>query len=124
MGPKRLCFCRGFQKALKAGVKIACGGDDSPIADFLFPEIEHLVRAGMTEMEAMVAATRTGTDLCSVADQLGAVEVGQLADLIAVTANSLENISNLRKLRLVLKGGQPVDISPQEGLADFWRFFL
>ncbi len=44
----------------------------------------------MTEMEALVAATRTGAELCSAADQLGTVEVGKLADLIAVTADPLE----------------------------------
>ncbi len=93
MGPKRLCFCGGFQKALKAGVKIACGGDDSPIADFTFLEVEHLVGAGMTEMEALVAATRPGADLCRAADHLGTVQVSQLADPIAVTADPLERSS-------------------------------
>ncbi len=90
MGPKRLCFCGGFQKALKAGVKIACGGDDSASADSMLQKVEHLVGAGMTEMEALVAATRTGAELCSAADQLGTVEVGKLADPIAVTADPLE----------------------------------
>ena len=52
MGPKRLCFCGGFQKALKAGVEIACGGDDSPIAYSALQKVEHLVGVGMTEMEA------------------------------------------------------------------------
>jgi imidazolonepropionase-like amidohydrolase len=109
----------GFQKALKAGLKIACGADCSPIKEFTLREIEHLVKAGMTEMEALIAATRTSADLCAVADQLGTVEVGKLADLIALAGDPLEDISNIRKLKLVLKGGKLVDISPQEGLADF-----
>ena len=108
-----------LQKALTAGVKIACGADCSPIREFTLREIEHLVKAGMTEMEALVAASRTSADLCGVVDQLGTVEVGKLADLIAVSANPLENISNLRQLMLVLKGGQLVDIRSQEGLANF-----
>lgn len=114
----------GFQKALRAGVKIACGADSSPVADFTLSEIEHLVRAGMGEMEALIAATRTSADLCGVVDRLGTVEVDKLADLIAVSANPLEDISNIRKLKLVLKGGKLVDISPQEGLADFWELFF
>lgn len=114
----------GFQKALKAGVKIACGGDDSPISDFTLWEIEHLVRAGMTEMEALIAATRTSADLCGVAGQLGTVEIGKTADLIAVAADPLENISNLRKLKLVLKGGEVVGLASDEGLADYWQLFF
>jgi imidazolonepropionase-like amidohydrolase len=114
----------GFQKAVKAGVKIACGADSSPVADYTLSEIEHLNKAGMTEMETLVAATRTSADLCGVEDQLGTVEVGKLADLIVLSANPLENISNVRKLKMVLKGGDLVDISPQEGLVDFWELFL
>jgi imidazolonepropionase-like amidohydrolase len=113
----------GFQKALKAGVKIACGGEPSPVGEYALLEIEHLVRAGMTEMEALIAATRNSADLCEVADRLGTVEVGKLADLIVVSASPLENISNIRKLKLVLRGGKLVEISEPEGLADFWELF-
>ncbi|NIN65688.1 MAG: amidohydrolase family protein [Anaerolineae bacterium] len=114
----------GFQKALGAGVKIACGADTSPVTDFTLLEIEHLVRAGMSEMEALVAATRTSADLCGVVDRLGTVEVGKLADLIVLLADPLEDISNARKLKLVLKAGRLVDIKPQEGQADFWELFF
>jgi imidazolonepropionase-like amidohydrolase len=115
---------QGFHKALKAGVKIACGSDASPLADFTLLEIEYLVKTGMGEMEALIAATRTSADLCGVVGRLGTVEVGKLADLIAVSADPLENISNIRELKLVLKGGELVDISPQEGLADFRELFF
>jgi len=114
----------GFQKALKAGVKIACGADSSPVADFTLSEIEHLVKAGMGEMEALIAATRTSADLCGVADRMGTVEVGKLADLIVVSANPLEDISNIRKLKLVLKGGKLVETREPEGLTDFWELFF
>ena len=114
----------GFQKALKAGVKIACGADSSPVADFALSEIEHLVRAGMGEMETLIAATRTSAELCGVADRLGTVEKGKLADLIVLSADPLDNISNIRKLKLVLRDGNLVDINPQEGLADFKELFF
>lgn len=115
---------KGFQKALKMGVRIACGADASPVTDHTLLEIEHLNKAGMTEMEALVAATRTSADLCGVADRLGTVEVGKLADLIVLSANPLQNISNIRKLKMVLKGGSLVDINPQEGQADYRKFFF
>jgi len=114
----------GFQKALKAGLKIACGADSSPVSEFAFLEIEHLVKAGMKEMDALISATRTSADLCGVADRLGTVETGKLADLIVLTDNPLENISNIRKLKMVFKDGNIVDTRPPEGLADFRELFL
>jgi imidazolonepropionase-like amidohydrolase len=113
----------GVQTAYKAGVKIACGGDSVPSGMFALWELENLVWAGMTEMDALIAATRTGADLCGVVDKLGTVEVGKLADLIVVSANPLGNISNIRKLKLVLKDGKLVEISEPEGLAGFWELF-
>jgi imidazolonepropionase-like amidohydrolase len=114
----------GFRKALKAGVKIACGGDSNPIGEFTLLEIEHLVRWGMTEMEALIAATRTSADLCGVVDELGTVEVGKLADLIVLSTDPLEDISNIRNLQVVFKGGSLVETSEPEGLLDLWEMLL
>jgi imidazolonepropionase-like amidohydrolase len=113
----------GVRKAVKAGVKICPGGDSSPIGEIGLLEIDQMVAAGMTEMEALIAATRTSADLCGVLDRLGTVEEGKLADLIVLSANPLENINNIRKLKLVLKGGNLVDTSPQEGLGDWWHLY-
>ncbi|GAG39606.1 unnamed protein product [marine sediment metagenome] len=55
---------------------------------------------------------------------MGTVEVGKLADLIVVSANPLEDISNIRKLKLVLKGGKLVETREPEGLTDFWELFF
>jgi len=114
----------GFQKALKAGVKIACGGDPNPIGEYTLLEIEHLVRAGMTEMEALIAATRTCADLCGVVDKLGTVEEGKLADLIVLSADPLDNIRNIHKLKHVFKGGSLVETDDPEGLRDFWELLF
>jgi imidazolonepropionase-like amidohydrolase len=108
---------------LKTGVKIVCGGEPSPVAEYTHLEIEHLVRAGMTEMEALIATTRTCADLCGVMDKLGTVDVGKVADLIVLSEDPLENISNIRELKLVLKGGTLVDTREPERLVDFWEFF-
>jgi len=115
---------KGFQKALEAGVKIVAGGDSVPTGEYGLLEVEHLVRAGMSEIEALIAATRTSADLCGVVDKVGTVEVGKLADLLVLSANPLENISNIRKRRMVLKGGDLVETGEPEGLGDFWELFF
>jgi imidazolonepropionase-like amidohydrolase len=113
----------GFQKALKAGVKIACGSDSTPTAEFTRRELEHMVKAGMSELDALVAATRTGADLCEVGDRLGTIEVGKLADLLVLSANPLEDISNIRKVKYVVKAGNLVNLGPDEGLTDFLELY-
>jgi imidazolonepropionase-like amidohydrolase len=113
----------GFQKALKAGVKIACGSDSTPTAEFTRRELEHMVKAGMSEMDALIAATRTGADLCEVADRLGTIEVGKLADLLVLSANPLEDISNIRKVKYVVKAGNLVNLGPDEGLTDYFELY-
>ena len=113
----------GFQKALKAGVKIACGSDSTPTAEFTRRELEYMVKAGMSEMDALVAATRTGADLCEVADRLGTIEVGKLADLLVLSANPLEDITNIRKVKYVVKAGNLVNLGPDEGLTDYFELY-
>jgi imidazolonepropionase-like amidohydrolase len=108
---------RSFETALKAGVKIVNGADLNPIAETAIPEIEWVVKAGMSPAQALVASTRRPAEMCGVADSLGTVEVGKLADLIAVEQNPLNNISALREVKLVLKEGTVVvNRLPQKSL--------
>ncbi len=66
------------------------------------------VRDGATPWQTLLAATRHGAEVCGVGAELGTVEVGKLADLIVVGANPLEDITNVRRLQLVLKEGRVV----------------
>jgi imidazolonepropionase-like amidohydrolase len=95
----------GFAKALKAGVRMALGSDIRPLKDAALLELGLWVRDGATPWQALVAATRNGAALCGVGNELGTIEVGKLADLIVVGGNPLEDIQNVRQLRLVLKEG-------------------
>lgn len=97
-----------FAMALRAGVKIASGSDQGPPCEAALLEIELLARAGLGAHGAIVAATRTAAEVCMAADRLGTVEPGKIADLIAVTANPLDDIANIRKLALVVKDGRAV----------------
>ncbi len=99
---------RSFQRALAAGVKIAAGEDLTPFAERLIPEIETMVNAGMSEMQAIVSATRNGAELADCLEDTGTVEVGKEADLIVLRKNPLDDIANLRELDLVFRRGRIV----------------
>lgn len=114
----------GFQKALRAGIKIACGADSSPIGENTLVEIEQLVKAGMTEMQALIAATRTSAELCAANRDLGTVEPGKLADLIVLSADPLQDIKNVRMVDLVFKEGHLIDTTASEGQRDFWELYF
>ena len=95
-----------FARAYKEGVKIAFGTDSgvSPHGQN-WKEFEYMVEAGMPAMEAIQSATIVASDLAGNTDQLGSIEKGKLADIIAVEGNPLENISMMEQVQFVMKGG-------------------
>ena len=97
-----------FRTALASGVKMALGSDLGPVKDAVHLELGLWVRAGATPMQAIKGATRMSAETCGVADKLGTVDVGKIADLIVVDGNPLEDIANLRKLQMVFKDGKLV----------------
>jgi len=97
-----------FRKALDAGVRMALGSDIRPLKDAALLEMGLWVRDGATPWQTLVATTRHGAAVCGVGAELGTVEAGKLADLIVVAANPLEDITNVRRLQLVLKEGRVV----------------
>jgi imidazolonepropionase-like amidohydrolase len=94
-----------FRSALKAGVKMALGSDIRPLKDAALLEMGLWVKDGATPWQTLLAATKHAAAVCGVADELGTVECGKLADLIVVGANPLADINNVRKLQLVFKEG-------------------
>jgi imidazolonepropionase-like amidohydrolase len=113
-----------LKKAVDAGVKICNGSDSNPVGEIGLLEIEQMVFSGMTEMQALIAATRNCAELCEVLDRLGTVEEGKIADLIVVSDNPLDNISNLRKLQMVFKDGKKVNLEKNEGQTSFWELYF
>jgi imidazolonepropionase-like amidohydrolase len=97
-----------FQRALKAGVKMALGSDLRPLRDAALLEIGLWVKDGATPRQALLAATRHAAELCGAADELGTVEVGKKADLIVVRGNPLDDVEHLGDLALVVKDGRVV----------------
>lgn len=98
-----------FKKALAAGVKIAFGTDAGS-----FPhgtqaiEFEWMTRYGMSPLEAIRSATINAADLIGWADDIGTIEAGKYADLIAVNGDVLNDIKQLEQVKFVMKGGEVI----------------
>lgn len=103
VGPRILEMAR---RARQGGVKIAFGTDTgvSRHGDNA-REFELMIKAGFTPMEAIRAATVAGADNLGKSAELGTIEPGKFGDLIAVSGDPLLNISELRDVDFVMKGG-------------------
>jgi imidazolonepropionase-like amidohydrolase len=77
------------------------------------------VKAGLTPLEAIQAATIVPARVMKLDGEVGAIEVGKRADLIIVDANPLDNISNIRKLRFVMTQGRLFDCARLWQSVDF-----
>ncbi len=99
---------RWFQTALAAGVKMALGSDVQPLRESALLELGLWVKSGATPWQALAAATRNAAEMCGVGSELGTIGPGKRADLIAVAANPLDDIQNVRQLLLVVKDGRVV----------------
>ncbi len=101
-----------FRAAVEAGVEIAMG-TDSGVGDHgrNGQELALMAERGMTSMQAILASTRTPARLLGLADRLGTLEAGKLADLVAVRGDPLAEISLFNdpdRVELVVKGGEVV----------------
>jgi imidazolonepropionase-like amidohydrolase len=96
-----------FRRALQAGAKIAFGTDVGGFEWTINPakEFALMVKYGMTPAQALRSATVSGADLLGLADQIGTVEPGKLADLVAVQGNPLSDIKTLESINFVMKEG-------------------
>lgn len=105
-----------FRRALRMNVKIASGSDAGSIPHGdAARELEIMVEYGMTPLRAIQAATLVNAELLGWQDRIGAVEPGRFADLIAVEGNPLADVSALRRVRFVMKGGEVARPLPGTG---------
>ena len=96
-----------FQHAVKIGVKVAFGTDSAVEPHGLDArEFALMVKNGMTPAQALLAATSAGANLLGMADTIGTLESGKLADLVAVPGDPLQDIRQTEKVSFVMKGGR------------------
>lgn len=102
-----------LKNAIKIGVNIALGTDQMPYepnsgTTATVREAELYVQAGMTHAQALRAATIEPARMMKMEKEVGTLRPGTYADIIAMNANPLENISALRTINFVMKGGQVI----------------
>ncbi len=96
-----------FQRAMKAGVKIAFGTDaggfswDEPMAQ----EFGRMVEFGMSPMDAIRSATSRAAEMLDMSGELGIIAPGAYADIIAVSSDPLRDVNALKDVRFVMKNG-------------------
>lgn len=108
-----------------AGVKVAMGTDNMiellP-GNVVHTELKYYVQAGLTEMEALVTATRNAAEYLGILDKTGTVDEGKDADLILLDSDPLADIMNISNINTVFKGGEVVfskEASTQPAMGDY-----
>jgi imidazolonepropionase-like amidohydrolase len=96
-----------FRKAVKAGVKLSFGTDAGVCAYGInAKQLAFMVKYGMTPMQAIQSATSSAADLLGHADLVGSIKPGKSADIIAVSADPVKDVSVLENVQFVMKEGK------------------
>jgi imidazolonepropionase-like amidohydrolase len=97
-----------FNKALKAGVKIAFGTDAGgfPWTENQAKEFTYMTQWGMTPMQAIKSATSVGAELLDMSGKIGEISAGAFADIIAVKDDPLKDVTALQRVSFVMKDGK------------------
>jgi imidazolonepropionase-like amidohydrolase len=98
-------------KLARAGVTIGTGTDIWQIPTGVHMELEQLVAAGLTPLEAIHAGTGAAAQILGADNELGTIAVGKWADLVFLDADPLSDIRNTRRIWNVMHNGQLVDRS-------------
>ncbi len=100
---------KNLRIAIKKGVKFGLGSDDVGWpANYSAREFAEYVKLGMTPMQAIICGTKVNAEILKKEHEIGTIEVGKFADLIAVKGDPLKDISELQKVKFVMIGGKVV----------------
>tara|TARA_R110002073_G_scaffold8207_3_gene45779 strand:+ start:61396 stop:62685 length:1290 start_codon:yes stop_codon:yes gene_type:complete len=97
---------KSFKMALDAGVKIIAGGDVGVFSHGdNVRELEMMIEYGMNPLSVLQSVTSVNAKAFGYEDSIGQIKIGLLADLVVVDGDPIKSISNLREVRMVIKGG-------------------
>jgi imidazolonepropionase-like amidohydrolase len=113
---------RQLKALVDAGVPVMTGTDSSAIGVLwgfsIHDELELFVKAGLTPYQALEASTRISAEVMGDPQDWGTIEVGKRADMVLLSANPLENISNTREIEGVMVRGQWLPQETLQGMLD------
>lgn len=96
-------------KAIKSGVKVLVGTDlGGTLPEYSANEFSELVRVGMSPIQAINAGTGLAAEALGKQSEIGTIEAGKFADLVAVPGDPLQDIHLLKKVGFVMKGGKVI----------------
>ena len=95
---------RQLRAAKRKGVKIGIGTDS--MHGLMALEMENLVAAGFTPLEAITAATGINAAIVGIAEEVGTIEVGKYADIISIDGRPDENIRDIGRINFLMVGGR------------------
>jgi imidazolonepropionase-like amidohydrolase len=105
---------QNLQRVQRQGITVAAGSDAGNIGTLHGPalhrELELMVEAGLTPMQALIAATRGGASAMHRLNDLGSLEAGKFADLVILDSDPLADISNTQNIVHVIKSGMVFDL--------------
>ena len=102
-------LARAARQVVRAGGRVQLGAHGQLQGLAAHWELWMFVQGGMTEMEALRAATIHGAEYLGLGNDLGSIEVGKLADFVILNSNPLDDISNSESIYMVVKNGQAWD---------------
>jgi imidazolonepropionase-like amidohydrolase len=88
------------------GLDVVAGAGTGYLPGSYIDELESFTRIGFSKSEALIAATRTGAEIIHIADRLGTIQPGKLADIIVVDGNPDEDLSALRRVKTAFVNGR------------------
>ncbi|HEY2994508.1 MAG TPA: amidohydrolase family protein [Methylomirabilota bacterium] len=103
----RRVVAENFPRHLASGVRFACGTDS--VHGRMPFELQTLVRLGVSPADALLAGTRWGAEACRIDHEVGTLQPGRRADLIALDGDPLKDMTALERVRLVMKDGVVYD---------------
>src|SRR5205085_3633865 len=93
--------------AFASGVKVAFGTDAAVYPHGLNAhEFAVMVKLGLTQLQSIQAGTINAADLLGWSDKVGSIEPGRFADLVAVDGDPLADVTQLERVKFVMKGGE------------------